>query len=684
MHWEAKQMRMLTVVATALLSTAALADTTTHYTVWIQGRAAGAQVTTVRAGGRVEVTLSFRSNGRGPDIKEHAQYAPDGTLVSLAVTGKSTFGGPVDEHFTLSGQRAEWRSLADHGSATVSAPAVYVPTADSSLEATASVMRAALRQPQGKIAALPAGELTVTKVLATALQERGRTEEVALYSIIGVDTHPDFVWLTADASHRFFAAIEPGVARIMEQGWEAQGKELERLQLQAEDDRLHELAGRLAHVVPGPVLIRDVRVFDSEHARLLPAQDVYVYDGRIAALYPAGSTPRDGLTVIEGGGRVLMPALFDMHAHEDTWNLLLQIAGGVTTSRDMGNNNERLQRIISQVGAGQIAGPRIIPCGFIEGDSPYAADEGIRVRDLKGAKEAVEWYAQHGYRQIKIYNSFHPEWVAETAALAHQRGMRVSGHVPAFMGSAEAIRAGYDEIQHINQLMLTFFVGPKDDTRTLARFTLLAGHADGLDLSSRPVTDLVTLMQEHGTVLDTTLTAFEGQFTQLQGEMNPSYAAVADHVPVQVRRDWLVNSMDVTAKNAKTYRGSYDKMVQFVGQLYRAGVPLVAGTDDIAGFTLHRELELYVRAGIAPAEALRIATWNGARFTGTLAELGSIEPRKRADLILVDGDPTQNVSDIRRISLVMKDGVVYFPAEVYEAIGVRRFVDPPSMQAATP
>jgi imidazolonepropionase-like amidohydrolase len=170
----------------------------------------------------------------------------------------------------------------------------------------------------------------------------------------------------------------------------------------------------------------------------------------------------------------------------------------------------------------------------------------------------------------------------------------------------------------------------------------------------------------------------------MQGEMNPTYGAVADHVPLAVRRGWLENSMNLTAKNAATYRASFDKMVRFVGQLYRAGVPLEAGTDQIAGFTLHRELELYVRAGIPPAEALRIATWNGARFTDRLADLGSVEPRKRADLILVDGDPTQDISNIRRISLVMKDGVVFFPAEVYEAVGVKRFVEPVAMQAAKP
>jgi imidazolonepropionase-like amidohydrolase len=659
------------------------ADTVTRYTVLIENRVSGSQVTTVHAGGAVDVAMSYKDNGRGPDIKEHYQFAPDGSLASFRVLGTSTFGGPIDESYSLKGTRAQWRSEADHGATEVKGPAVYIPV-DNSFESYGLIAKAALAQPNGRIAALPQGELAIQKVGGTTLEGGGAARAVSLYAVTGIDTQPDFIWLTDGDSPRFFAFVVPGFIRVVEAGFETPAAQLDALQTKAENDWLHGLEVKLAHRAPGPILIRNVRVFDSEHAKLLPARDVYVYRGRIAALYEPNSTPRGTQTVIEGNGRVLMPALFDMHAHEDTWNLLLQIAGGVTTSRDMGNNNERLQRIISQVNDGEIVGPRIIPCGFIEGDSPYSASGGFRVKSLQDAKDAVDWYAEHGYHQIKIYNSFHPEWVEATAAYAHQRGLRVSGHVPAFMRSDEAIRAGYDEIQHINQLMLAFFVGPKDDTRTLQRFYLIAEHADGLDLSSKPVTDLVELMKQHGTSLDTTLTAFEDNFTQRQGELSPSYAAVADHVPVSVARGWHENSMNVTEKNAAKYRASYAKMVEFVGQLYRAGVPLEAGTDAIAGFTLHRELELYGKAGIAPADALRIATWNGARFTGRLADLGSIEPRKLADLILVDGDPTRNISDIRRVSLVMKEGVVYFPAEVYEALGIKRFADPPAMHPAAP
>ena len=115
---------------------------------------------------------------------------------------------------------------------------------------------------------------------------------------------------------------------------------------------------------------------------------------------------------------------------------------------------------------------------------------------------------------------------------------------------------------------------------------------------------------------------------------------------------------------------------EFVGLMHREGIPLVAGTDAMPGFTLHRELELYVKAGIPAAEALRIATWNGAKYTRTHDRTGSIASGKEADLILVEGDPTKDVSAVRKIKLVMKSGVAYYPSEIYEAIGVKPFVKP--------
>ena len=140
--------------------------------------------------------------------------------------------------------------------------------------------------------------------------------------------------------------------------------------------------------------------------------------------------------------------------------------------------------------------------------------------------------------------------------------------------------------------------------------------------------------------------------------------------------------MDVNAGNAARYRSSYAKLLELTRRLYAAGIPLLAGTDNIAGFTLHRELETYVQAGIGAAQAVQIATRNGAQYTQMSDQLGTVAVGKLADLILVDGDPTENIASIRDISMVMKEGVVYYPAEIYEAMGVKPFRLPPKVVTA--
>jgi imidazolonepropionase-like amidohydrolase len=241
------------------------------------------------------------------------------------------------------------------------------------------------------------------------------------------------------------------------------------------------------------------------------------------------------------------------------------------------------------------------------------------------------------------------------------------------------VREGYDELQHINQLMLNFVSEPDTDSRTIVRFNLVGEKSHTLDLDSTAVRDFIALLAERGTVIDATMGTFEASYTQRPGDMDPSVAAIADHVPFATQRAWRNNTTDVSGGKLETYRKSWRTMLRFLGKLYAAGVPLVAGTDSIAGFMLHRELELYVQAGVPPGEAIRIATENGARYSGVLHESGTIERGKRADLILVDGDPTKNISDIRRISYVLKEGVGYIPAELYEAFGVRRFTEPPQV-----
>jgi hypothetical protein len=296
----------------------------------------------------------------------------------------------------------------------------------------------------------------------------------------------------------------------------------------------------------------------------------------------------------------------------------------------------------------------------------------------------VDWYAERGFVQLKLYNSFKPEWVKPLAAYAHAKGLRVGGHVPAFMRAEEAVRDGYDELHHINQVMLNFLVRPGDDTRTLLRFSLVGDRARELDLDGPQAQGLLRLLSERGTVVDATLAAFEASYLQRDGQPNPSFGMIAAHMPVAVQRGLLSASSEINEENALRYKESFAKMLAYVGRMHAAGVPLLAGTDTWAGFGLHRELELYVLAGIPPLQALRIATWNGAKYTRTLDMRGSIERGKLADLVLVEGDPSVDISDIRKTSLVLKGGVAYAPAQVYEALGIRPFVPAATIVSASP
>jgi hypothetical protein len=670
-------MKKLIACLALAVAFAAAADTTFDYTVLHAGTKSGAQKTDIGNDGRMHVSYSYRDNGRGPDIEEDVVLLPDGTMKSYRQRGKTTYGAVLDERFSATRGRASWQSPSERGSQELAGAAIYLPSYGSP-ETSAIIVRAT-QKAGGRLAALPGGELRSEKLEDARVGPAGQERAVALYAIFGAGLQPDYVWLESDEAMRLFANINVGGSHMVVAGYESVTPELARMQADAEARYLADVAKKHTQALPQPILVKNVRVFDAETRTLGEASDVYVNDGRIAAIYPAGSPAKDPATVIDGAGRALLPGLFDMHTHEDAWNSILQIAGGVTTSRDMGNDNAYLAKLRADIAGGLAIGPHIEPTGYIEGESPFASRGGFVVKNLEEAQHAIDWYAERGFRQVKLYNSIKPEWAEPIAAYAHSRGLRVSGHVPAFSRSARVVREGYDELQHINQMVLNFVSDPDTDSRTIVRFSLVGERARTIDLDSQEVRDFLALLVEHKTSIDATMATFEGSYTQKPGETDPSLAAVADHMPVATQRAWRINSTDVSGGKLETYRESWQRMMQLLGRLHAAGVTLVAGTDSLAGFMLHRELELYVQAGVPPGEAIRIATENGARYTGVLADRGSIERGKRADLILVDGDPTKNISDIRRVSYVLKDGVGYSPADLYESFGIRRFSDPPAI-----
>jgi imidazolonepropionase-like amidohydrolase len=378
-----------------------------------------------------------------------------------------------------------------------------------------------------------------------------------------------------------------------------------------------------------------------------------------------------GAEVIDGSGKTLIPGLWDMHAHLSPGDGLLDIANGVTTVRDLGNDPDVLAGIKKGYDDGTAIGPRVVLAGLVDGSGPFSGPIKNKVDDEAQARAAVEDYARRGYVQIKIYSSIKPELMPVIARLAHARGMRVSGHVPAFMTAEQFVREGADEIQHANFLMLNFLFADVKDTRTPARFTAVAEHGADIDPSQDRVRAFLALLKEKGTVLDPTLVAFETMFVGKKGSISPADVAIADRMPPQVRRGFLSGSLPVPAGKEQRYRDSYRSMQRMIKAAYDTGIPIVAGTDDLAGFSLARELELYVEAGIPAPEVLRIATLGGARVMKMDGDFGSIEPGKAADLVLIDGDPTARIGDVRKADVVVKGGVVYRPAAIDRVIGVK-------------
>jgi len=664
-------------LAAALLAHGAHAATTTTFLILNESnKQMGEQVVERQDDGRTTVRFTYKNNGRGPELTEQFRLGPDLLMTEYQVKGNSTFGAVVDERFTRQGNAAEWTTTSDKGSATLAAPASYVPL-NSSFEVVSAAITALAASKDGKIALLPTGTLSQTKLeTAQVTNARGEKQTVQLLALTGIGLSPSFYWATTGEQPRLFAVVIPGFLSMLEQGWQDAIPDLARRQKAAEAQMLTDVATRLQHSLDGLTVVRNARVFDSEKATVGQPSDIYLLRGRITAVLPAGSPTRAAKNIIDAGGRIVLPGLFDMHGHVDRWSGALNISTGVTSVRDMGNDNAQLQAMLDETAAGKLLAPQVVPTGFLEGESPYSASGGFLVKDLEGAKNAIDWYAQRGYPQLKIYNSFPKDILKDTVAYAHSRGMRVSGHVPAGLRAQQALDAGYDEIQHINQVMLNFFVKPDTETRNLNRFVLPAEKVADLDLNSKPVKDFVAQLAKKQISIDPTLSAF-AFLKQRDGDVNEPYADFADYMPPDVKRGFSVGTMKIPADKVQRYEKSYARMVDFVGVMYRAGVPIVAGTDDVPGFTLHSELALLVKAGLTPAQALQVATRNGARYTRTSNDRGSIVPGKLADLVLVDGDPTKDIRDVRKVSAVITRGFIIYPNQIDAALGIKSFVETP-------
>jgi imidazolonepropionase-like amidohydrolase len=651
----------------ALLAPPATAqERVTRYVVITQGNVAGYQET-VRSGNELRIHFEFNDRGRGPSFDTRILLGDGGVPTLVETAGNDYLKAPVEEWFERSGNRVQWRNSAEQGSLVIAAPTFYL-SMQAAPEEMALLSRALLASPDHHIALLPEGEARIEAVATRRVSTAGQVKSVTQYAISGLGFQPTSVWL--DAEDELFALAD-GWSSIVLEGWDGVIPELRAAEQEWSSARLADLARDLTDVPATPIAFTGARVFDVEAGELRPNTTVLVSESRIEAMGADGEVDiPPGARVIDVEGKTMLPGLWDMHVHVGAVPGLLHIAAGVTSARDLANNTEDLLALKAQFDTREAIGPRLVLAGFMDGPGPYAGPTKILVDTEEEINQAIDWYAELGHEQIKMYSSIKTELVPAIIERAHSHGMRVSGHIPSFMTAETAVRLGFDEIQHTNMLFLNF-LGDTLDTRTPQRFTAVAQHAVDLDLESDSVKAFIALLKDRDVVIDPTLSIFENMFTARPGQMATGAAVIANRLPAQVRRGFLGGGLPVPPGKDERYRASFGAMLDMVKALHDAGVTIVAGTDALAGFSLHRELELYVEAGIPEVDVLRLATQGAARVTGRDDRLGKLAPGFLADLMIIDGDPTRDISAIRRVDLVMKDGVMYDPAQIYRALGVK-------------
>ena len=626
--------------------------------------------------GTINIDYFVDTNGRGPKIKEALVLNSEGYPIDWKIEGFSSFGAPVLETYSWKNGQGNWFSQADDGTSHLPSTPLYIAN-NSSPWSFGLYARALLKSDDRTLSALPPQSLLKLREIKKTTAGNGEIQ-ITLYAIIGTeDTNLIPAIVALDDNHKLFAHSD-GHTILIRKGYETEQKKLNALFRLLEIERLQNLQRTLSHHYRYPLRINNVRIFDSLTGTLGKLKTVVISDGKIAAIQPhliSDGTERQ--VVIDGEGGTLIPGFFDMHSHTTFQSGLLYLAAGVTSTRDLGNQNTLLNEIKQEIDSGKLAGPRIKRAGLIEGRSQYSTNNGFIVDSLDKALEAVRWYANQGYFEIKTYNSMNPDWIIPIVEEANRLGLGVSGHVPAFASANDLIEAGYKSIAHINQLMLGWLLAPGEDTRTPLRITALK-RAANLDLSREDVVKTLDMMAARNVALDPTAMIHERLLVTRPGIIQPGDIAYLSHMPIPYQRYRKLPFVPLVEEgDSRDYHLAFGKIMDLLKLLHQKGIKLLLGTDDGSGLSLHRELELYVEAGIPESAVLSMATLGAAIYMKESDKLGVIEVGKLADFSMISGNPIDNISNIRQIRMVSKGGVIYFPEEIYQALNIKPFANKP-------
>jgi imidazolonepropionase-like amidohydrolase len=389
----------------------------------------------------------------------------------------------------------------------------------------------------------------------------------------------------------------------------------------------------------------------------VPNSVVIVKGGRIVAVGPRASVPGlRGLTVVDGTGQTLLPGLWEMHTHASGVEFgPALLAAGVTTARDVGGEAEFLVAFRDRIARRGAIGPRLLLAGLVDAGGSRAFGH-VAAENPDDGRIAVRRYHTAGFQQIKLYTYLSPAVVKAITEEAHRLGMTVTGHVPAALSAEDAIDLGVDQINHVREIM------------TMLRPRTARGEESLLDIDSATAQRAIRILRERRTVVDPV--AAYGWMTRHPIEVDAtSFEPALLRAPAVVRARLRHLGGALTPEELKTWT---TEALSIIGALHKAGVPIVPGSDTgLVGFGLLREIEFFVQAGMTPMEAIQSATLVPARTMGLLEESGTIEVGKRADLILVRGDPLTDIRALRNVTRVVTNGQMYDASRLWRSVGFK-------------
>lgn len=626
-----------------------------------------------RPGGATEIRTNFSFTDRQTSVPlaSTLTLGKDGSPLRFQVWGSTSRETRVDDLVTVAGRDVQIEQSGRGRIAT--APSLFfVASGYAPVTVTGELWRYwSTRGRPAAVPIFPSGRVGFERRGTDEVTgDDGKLQKLERYAVTGLGWGQETIWLdgnghlaavkAVDAEFDHFEATRLGytqslpalVASAAADGMTALA-EISRSRLSTPQDS-------------APVAYIGSTLIDATGAPPVRDAVVLVDRGRIAAAGPRAKVAVPaGARRVDVAGKTILPGLWDMHAHFEQveWGPLY-LAAGVTTVRDCGNELEFVRSVRDAIEAGKGLGPRIILACVVDGEGPASIGTS-RLRDAGEISELVKKFHDAGCAQVKIYSSLDPGLIAPLARAAHEAGMSVTGHVPRGIGAVRAVEAGMDQINHLQFVVRALLPAAYDPDKPLP-FPVLRRAIGEIDLSSAAAKKTIEFLARRHVVVDPTLALAELN-THTHDEIvraEPGLAKVAEPLRAPLE------SIGVPPDQSENAHETWNANLAVLRALRQAGVPIVAGTDQaVPGHSLHRELEIYVAAGFTPMEAIQSATIVPARVLHRDAELGTVEAGKRADLIVVEGDPLADIRNLRKTVTVITGGRAYDTASLWKMVG---------------